>query len=593
MSRHRSLQMPRVTNRDTLRIIFAHMRAYPWRLALAIGAIIAAESLGASSQWFYKQLIDALSATDRNVDLAYHTVAIIVGLHVLGWTGWRIAGYTTGWLVPRVMTDLENTSFRYLLGHSYQFFADSFAGSLVRRVGRLSRAYADIVDVGQWRLLPLIVSTGWILFFISRRSPFIAFVLCIWVLLFVCLNLYSVRIRHRLRVERAAKDSEVTGALADALTNVVNIKLFSGFLREVDRFGRLAEERRVLHTRSWWVGESNFLAQNVLMLGVEIAVMGGAVYFWSRGMLSVGDVVLFQTYLIALFSKLFDFGKVLRTLYEAFAEAEEMVEILKLPHGVVDKPDAPSLAVSRGEILFNGVTFRYQNGQSVLKDVTLRIRPGEKVALVGPSGAGKSTIVKLLFRFYDVTKGKILIDGQDSARVSQDSLHDQIALVPQEPILFHRTLKENIRYGRPDATDAEVIEAAKQAHCHDFISGLDKGYETYVGERGVKLSGGERQRVAIARAILKNAPILVLDEATSSLDSESEHLIQDALHHLMQKKTVIVIAHRLSTIMEMDRIIVLEQGSVASMGTHAELLRKGGLYQKLWQLQAGGFLVGE
>jgi ATP-binding cassette subfamily B protein len=489
------------------------------------------------------------------------------------------------------MTDLENTSFRYLIGHSYQFFADSFAGSLVRRVSRLSRAYADIVDVGQWRLLPLVVSSSWILFFVAKRSPAIALAFFIWIVLFVSLNFYSVRIRHRLRVERAAKDSEVTGALADALTNVVNIKLFSGLTREAKRFDGLAEERRVLHTRQWWTGESNMLAQNILMFGVEIVVMGGAVHFWAQGVLSVGDVVLFQTYLIALFSKLFDFGKVLRTLYEAFAEAQEMVEILKLPHGIADRPSAKDLLVTRGDILFDEVSFKYQQGQTVLRDVTMRVRSGEKVALVGPSGAGKSTIVKILFRFYEITRGKILIDGQDISRVTQESLRDQISLVPQEPILFHRTLRENIRYGRPGASDEEVVEAARQAHCHEFISGLDKGYDTYVGERGIKLSGGERQRVAIARAILKNAPILVLDEATSSLDSESEALIQDALRVLMRDKTVIVIAHRLSTIMQMDRIIVLENGTVADMGTHQELLRtEGGLYKKLWQLQAGGFL---
>jgi ATP-binding cassette subfamily B protein len=591
MSRSRSLEMPVVTNRQTLAVMFAHMRRYVWRTVLALVAIVFAESLSVSSQWFYKQFIDAISSSSRNPALAYRTVVLIVVLHLAAWLSWRVAGYTTGWLVPRVMTDLENTSFRYLIGHSYQFFADSFAGSLVRRVSRLSRAYADIVDVGQWRLLPLVVSSSWILFFVAKRSPAIALAFFIWIVLFVSLNFYSVRIRHRLRVERAAKDSEVTGALADALTNVVNIKLFSGLTREAKRFDGLAEERRVLHTRQWWTGESNMLAQNILMFGVEIVVMGGAVHFWAQGVLSVGDVVLFQTYLIALFSKLFDFGKVLRTLYEAFAEAQEMVEILKLPHGIADRPSAKDLLVTRGDILFDEVSFKYQQGQTVLRDVTMRVRSGEKVALVGPSGAGKSTIVKILFRFYEITRGKILIDGQDISRVTQESLRDQISLVPQEPILFHRTLRENIRYGRPGASDEEVVEAARQAHCHEFISGLDKGYDTYVGERGIKLSGGERQRVAIARAILKNAPILVLDEATSSLDSESEALIQDALRVLMRDKTVIVIAHRLSTIMQMDRIIVLENGTVADMGTHQELLRtEGGLYKKLWQLQAGGFL---
>jgi ATP-binding cassette subfamily B protein len=592
MSRSRSFEVPKVTNGDIIRVFLTHMRRYPWQTSLVFLVIVVAESCGTWAQWFYRQFIDVLSADVRDGQGALHVVSIIIGIHLLGWMMWRVAGYTSGWIIPRVMKDLERTAFAYLLGHSYQFFADSFAGSLVRRVGRLSRAYADIVDALQWRLLPLVVSTFWVLYFVSQRSPQVALMLSVWVVLFVALNFYSVRIRHRLRVQRAAKDSEVTGAVADALTNATNIKLFTGFGREMGIFDRLTDERRVLHVKSWYVGESNMLVQNVLMLLVEIAVMYTAVRLWSLGVLSVGDVVLFQSYLLLLFNKLFDFGKVLRSLYEAFAEAQEMVELMALPHGIVDRPAAKALKVKKGALVFEGVSFKYPTGQTVLKYLDLTIKPGEKVALVGPSGAGKSTIVKILFRFYDLTKGRILIDGQDIAKVTQDSLRDAISLVPQEPILFHRTLKENIRYGRPEASDEEVVLAAKQAHCHDFISGLEKGYETYVGERGVKLSGGERQRVAIARAILKNAPILVLDEATSSLDSESEHLIQDALQTLMKGKTVIVIAHRLSTIMQMDRIIVLENGAVADTGTHHELLKtEGGLYKKLWQLQAGGFLA--
>jgi ATP-binding cassette subfamily B protein len=592
MSRSRSFEVPKVTNGDIIRVFLTHMRRYPWQTSLVFLVIVVAESCGTWAQWFYRQFIDVLSADVRDGQGALHVVSIIIGIHLLGWMMWRVAGYTSGWIIPRVMKDLERTAFAYLLGHSYQFFADSFAGSLVRRVGRLSRAYADIVDALQWRLLPLVVSTFWVLYFVSQRSPQVALMLSVWVVLFVALNFYSVRIRHRLRVQRAAKDSEVTGAVADALTNATNIKLFTGFGREMGIFDRLTDERRVLHVKSWYVGESNMLVQNVLMLLVEIAVMYTAVRLWSLGVLSVGDVVLFQSYLLLLFNKLFDFGKVLRSLYEAFAEAQEMVELMALPHGIVDRPAAKALKVKKGALVFEGVSFKYPTGQTVLKYLDLTIKPGEKVALVGPSGAGKSTIVKILFRFYDLTKGRILIDGQDIAKVTQDSLRDAISLVPQEPILFHRTLKVNIRYGRPEASDEEVVLAAKQAHCHDFISGLEKGYETYVGERGVKLSGGERQRVAIARAILKNAPILVLDEATSSLDSESEHLIQDALQTLMKGKTVIVIAHRLSTIMQMDRIIVLENGAVADTGTHHELLKtEGGLYKKLWQLQAGGFLA--
>jgi ABC-type multidrug transport system fused ATPase/permease subunit len=280
----------------------------------------------------------------------------------------------------------------------------------------------------------------------------------------------------------------------------------------------------------------------------------------------------------------------LRRIFEGFADAAEMVEILEVPHEVQDALQARPLVISKGEVEFRKATFSFHKVRKILDDFNLKIHTGEKVALVGPSGAGKTTIIKLLFRFYDLTGGEILIDGQSVSEVTQDSLHDYISLVPQEPVLFHRTLKDNILYGRENATEEEMTEAAKKARCHNFISALPYGYETFVGERGIKLSGGERQRVAIARAILKNAPILVLDEATSSLDSESEALIQEALHELMKGRTTIVIAHRLSTIMQMDRIVVIDEGQVVSSGTHRDLLEKEGIYKKLWEIQAGGFI---
>lgn len=281
----------------------------------------------------------------------------------------------------------------------------------------------------------------------------------------------------------------------------------------------------------------------------------------------------------------------MRRLYEGFADAHEMIVILETPHDVQDTPTANALTVSEGAITLKDVGFNFNETRVILEDFSLEIPGGQKVALVGPSGAGKSTITKLLLRLYNVTSGHITIDSQDIAEVTQDSLREAISFVPQEPILFHRSLMDNIRYGRLDATDDEVFEAARKAHCHEFIELLKDGYGTLVGERGVKLSGGERQRVAIARAILKNAPILVLDEATSSLDSESEALIQDALRVLMEGKTVVVIAHRLSTIMTMDRIVVVEGGKVVADGTHDELLTQGGLYHKLWSIQAGGFIT--
>jgi ATP-binding cassette subfamily B protein len=326
------------------------------------------------------------------------------------------------------------------------------------------------------------------------------------------------------------------------------------------------------------------------MLLIEGIMMYLALKFWKAGRLTVGDFTLIQLYLISIFDRLWGMGKQVRSFYEALADANEMTDILLTKPEITDAPNAKKLKLTSGKIEFKNVDFRYHKNAAVFNKFNLQIRPGERVALIGPSGGGKSTIVKMLFRFHDVTGGEILIDSQDISKATQDSLRDNLALVPQDPILFHRTLMENIRYSKNNATDEEVVAAAKAAHAHEFIIASQNGYNTYVGERGIKLSGGERQRVAIARAILKNAPILVLDEATSSLDSESEHYIQDALKNLMNGKTVIVIAHRLSTIMQMDRIIVLENGKITEQGKHAELLKvEEGTYQKLWQIQAGGF----
>ncbi len=517
---------------------------------------------------------------------------IILVMYTVYWGSRRVYAYLAIYAQLAAMKRLENQAIGYLLHHSFDFFANQFAGSLVKRVNRFSRSFMDVADTLGYILFPMLVALTWMLVLAWRRSPSIALAVLGWFLVLAAYNFWSSRRVQSLRLERAKKDSEVTGYVSDTVTNISSVQQFAGIAREQGVIEFLIGERFDLHVRVWRAAEMTFTMQNVLMVFVEAIFL----YFGIRGLrsatLTIGDFLFLQTALGTLFNRTWDLSRVIRVWHEAMAEAKEMVEILEQPHGIMDRLDAKALTVKKGEIVFDRVRFKYGSSAAVLNDVNLSIHPGEKVALVGPSGAGKSTIVKLLFRFYDLTKGRILVDGQDIAKVTQDSLRDHISLVPQEPILFHRTLKENIRYGRPDATDKEIIQAAKQAHCHDFIVALEKGYDTYVGERGVKLSGGERQRVAIARAILKNAPILVLDEATSSLDSESETLIQDALRQLMKDKTVIVIAHRLSTIMQMDRIVVLEQGKVADMGTHEELLQtEGGLYRKLWELQAGGFLV--
>ena len=366
--------------------------------------------------------------------------------------------------------------------------------------------------------------------------------------------------------------------------------LFSGQKFEKGLFNKVVNVWHKATIKLWLTDNLIWAGIGLFMVAIEGGLLYGGIVLWEQGLFTVGDFVLVQAYLLTTFDRLVAINRELRRFYSALADAGEMVAILETPHEIRDKKGAAALEVKGGEVWFDDVTFTFGDGTPILRQFNLTIAAGERVALVGPSGAGKSTITKLLLRLYDLKTGEIKIDRHDIAGVTQESLRSAIAFVPQEPILFHRTLMENIRYGRRDATDEEVVAAAKAAHCHEFIEALPLKYDTYVGERGIKLSGGERQRVAIARAILKDAPILVLDEATSSLDSESEAYIQDAFETLMQGKTVITVAHRLSTIMKMDRIVVMQGGAIVAQGSHLELIRERGLYQKLWSIQAGGFI---
>jgi len=582
------------TTRDVFRVFAHHLKRY-WLIAVAIVVgMVFSNALDVVAPLYYKKLVDLLALPGDRSTAAIVLFGILVTIALLrgaSWVFFRISDGLNTHLQTRVMRDLTDSSFVYLIRHSFQFFTNAFSGSLVRKVNRLSRAFEMVADDVSYKLVPLAITLAGVLYVLWSHNQTITIVMMVWIVVFVSFNVGFASWALKFDIERAAKDSHVTGVLADAIGNSANIKLFSGYRHENSLFAKVNDDLRRLRVRSWGVHSINFAVQALLMIGMEIGVMYLAISAWRTGAATVGDFILLQSYVINIFGKLWDVSRVVRRVHEGIADAKEMVDILNLPHEIRDAPTAEPLWAANGAITFRKVSFYYQSTRPVLRDFSVEIKPKEKVALVGPSGAGKSTVVKLLFRFYDVDRGDIIIDGQKISRVTQDSLRDAIAMVPQEPNLFHRSLMENIRYGRRDATDAEVYAAAQKAHCHEFITDFPDGYETLVGERGVKLSGGERQRVAIARAILKNAPILVLDEATSSLDSESESFIQEALKELMREKTVIVIAHRLSTIMQMDRIVVMESGRVTDTGTHAELLTKrGGTYKKLWEIQAGGFL---
>ena len=584
-------------HRPGIRVIFktyfSYVKLYPFPIITIIVAALLLQGANLLAPLYLRRLFNILvdnNPTDENVRALVLILLVVSTMWFLDWFSRRIQGFSNNYMQAKVMTVLQTDAFKYLLGHSNNFFVSNFAGSLTHKVKRFSSSFEIIFDSIIFQFFPTLLFVVGAVSILYTHNHTLGVILGVWSFSFILFQLYVARLRQPLRIARAEADTHVTATLADAISNQATIALFSAKKFEENLFQKVIEDWREKTMRLWRVDEWIWAGIGLFTIGIQAIMMFGAVYFWQRGALTPGDFVLIQAYLFTTFDRLVSINRELRHFYSALAEAGEMLEIMELPHEVQDVKGAKTLKVKEGSINFRDVGFYFHADRNLLEAFMLEIPSNQKVALVGPSGAGKSTITKLLLRLFDVKSGSIEIDGQDISKVTQESLREAISFVPQEPVLFHRTLMENIRYGRRDATDEEVIYASKKAHCHEFISQLPDQYTTFVGERGIKLSGGERQRVAIARAILKNAPILVLDEATSSLDSESESLIQDALTVLMQDKTVIVIAHRLSTIMNMDRIVVVEQGQVVADGTHAELLERGGLYQKLWSIQAGGFL---
>lgn len=539
----------------------------------------------------YLKLWNVLSTNDFSVvDAAKSIIVFILVLKLLGWVMRRTSGFFLAYFEASVMAGLREQAFSYMIGHSHYFFANNFGGSLTQRINKYTRAFEKLTDRMTMDGLPLVVRGAGTVIAIYTFLPKYSYILGIFCIVFLSTAFIYIRYKLKYDIIASEADSKTVGVLSDSISNQSSIQLFTGHEHEKERAKDVIQDQRKKIIFNWYLWEGLATIQSFYVVMVEFVVFYIAIGDWKLSLITLPVMILLQNYLFRLIDSLWSFGSIVRTYYESFADAEEMVVILNTPYEVADKT-TQVLKEVKGEVVFDNVTYVYENNNSkVLDAFSLTIPAGQKVAIVGSSGAGKTTFVRLLMRLFNLTSGRILIDGVDISNISQKNLREEISFVPQDPVLFHRTLMENIRYGKRSATDEEVLKAAHLANCDDFIDKLPNGYETFVGERGVKLSGGERQRVAIARAILKNSPILILDEATSSLDSHSESLIQDALHKLIQGKTTIVIAHRLSTIREMDRIIVIEKGKIIEDGTHENLIKEeSGLYKKLWDLQAGGF----
>ena len=506
--------------------------------------------------------------------------------------GWRLVLYLVWTFETAMQRDLYAQCFSKLTNQTLFFHSNKFGGSLVSQTNKLVGAVESFWDTIIWSVLPLVVSLVGSIIVLSTLLWQYALFLLIFSIVFSIVVYYGSKPMAKLTKKEAKASNKLNGQLADVISNVLAVKSSGAEATEQKFFAKTVNSWRdsSLDVMRGFLKVSTIYSS--INMVIKIGAITFAVYAAQNNLVSVASVYLIITYTGSVAHELWNMNGIMRNYNRIVGNANDMVEILQTPTTLIDKSDS-KLKVTNGEISMDKIIFTHDEGQgdTLFHDFSLDIKPGEKIGLVGASGSGKTTLTKLLLRFADIDSGKITIDGQDISEVTQASLRAKIAYVPQEPLLFHRSVRENIAYGRPDATDAEIEEAAKKAGAYDFIVGLKDGFDTMVGERGIKLSGGQRQRVAIARAILKDAPILVLDEATSALDSESEALIQKSLETLMENRTSIVIAHRLSTIAKLDRIIVLKNGKIVEDGSHDDLInKKRGVYAKLWARQSGGFI---
>jgi ATP-binding cassette subfamily B protein len=574
--------------------VWPEMRKYPLSgILLFVGYGVGVVFDNILKPYIYKNIIDELTSNQSHEIILAHVITFVIYLAVtilIYNLGYRLGDYTNSYFQSKVMKDLYDSAFHRILRHSYTFFSNTFSGSIVAKTKRFSKSFETFFDVVSYQVWFSLVSLVGILIVLSFTNPLLTLLFLVWTVVYVGITFFFISKKIHLDTLEAESDSKVTASLADSILNVINIKVFATRVQEEKHFNVVTEKEELYRRKAWYFANMQSIVQAGLMAVLQISLISLNIYLWNRGLITVGTIMLTQVYVFGLFDILWGLGRAFTKAVKALTDMKEIVDIFDLVPDVLDPKHPQKLQVTEGKVEFVNVAFSYKEGITIFDNFNLTIAPGERIGLVGHSGAGKSTITKLLLRFADVTGGKIMLDGQDITHVTQDNLRGAVSYVPQETVLFHRSIRDNIAYGKPDATDEEVWEAAQKAHAHEFISTLPQGYNTLVGERGVKLSGGERQRVAIARAMLKNAPILVLDEATSSLDSVSESYIQEAFDELMKGKTTIVIAHRLSTIQKMDRIIVLENGAIIEEGTHKQLLKKKGVYADLWEHQSGGFI---
>jgi ATP-binding cassette subfamily B protein len=582
----RNAKLSSYANRP-LAFLFIYIRRHPVEHAIVLASVFAAVGCALGSQYAIKHLIDVLGAGRHHPGPLWTAFAILVGLIAADNLLWRVGGWVAAHAFVNVTGDLRRDLFQYLTGHAPTYYAEKQPGTLASRITATSNAVYTSENTMAWNVLPPCIAVLGAIVMIVTVNPVMAagLLTCSGILAIV---LYKLAARGSSRHHKfATKAAAVDGELVDVISNMSLVRAFGMTFREQKRFGATVKAEMVARQRSLMYLERLRLLHAVITALLSAGLLGWALWLWNQGQATSGDIVLVSSLGFTILHGTRDLAVALVDVTQHIARLAEAVQTLLEPHAMPDRSDAVELKPQGGRVDFDGVAFAYPRRRPILDHFDLHIEAGQRVGLVGKSGAGKTTVLALLQRFYDTQGGAIRIDGQDIAAVTQESLRHAIAVVPQDISLLHRSVYENIAYGRPDASREDVLAAARDARCIDFIEAMPDGFDTIVGDRGVKLSGGQRQRIAIARAILKDAPILLLDEATSALDSASEEAIQKALDRLMEGRTVIAIAHRLSTLQNFDRIIVMSTGKVIDDGSPEALRARPGMYRELLTKQYG------
>lgn len=547
--------------------------------------------------YFLKKIINTLQTYQGERSGIYAALAGVLILLALFWVMTevfqRLQGIVQIYLFPVFRANIRKAVFTYVQSHSHEYFASHFAGNLAKKLADLPTSAQSLLEIICFNFITAAMGAISVLVMMWMTKPLFAMIVVVWLMFHLAITALFLRYGNPLWAQQADAVSELSGKIVDVFSNMLNVRLFARSKFETAYLKKFQDEEINKAKKAMWAMEFTRIGLSINLIFLIFSLIFTLLYGWVHEWVTLGDFTQVSMQAFWLMGWMWFVGFQMTVFARELGTVKAALELVNKGHDIVDKVDALPIVVSQGAIQFDAVSFAYQKNQLVFDRLTVNIPAGKRIGLVGFSGSGKSTFVNLILRFYDIQSGSILIDGQDIAHVTQDSLRAQIAMIPQDPALFHRTLMENIRYGRLDATDAEVIAAAKLAHCHEFIEKLDEGYQALVGERGVKLSGGQRQRIAIARAILKNAPILILDEATSALDSVTEKLIQSSLHQLMLGRTTIAIAHRLSTLADMDTILVFDKGVIVESGNKETLLKRNGHFAKLWNMQTDGFLPEE